>query len=172
MSLVTKVVMDKNDLQPLADAIKIIGELDSSKKINLEDMIDIVSAAAENGTSGSNSGPYSKAEIITWTPATDTATMEVAHSLGVVPDGFYILIKADLVNIEDYVITLNMDVNLLYADVYYFTTGVAYNEGTLNTVVYIITDFDNDITAQNIRLGPLDYKFMGGTTYEILVYKR
>ena len=124
------------------------------------------------GSGSSDSGPYSKAEIITWTPANDTNTVEVAHSLGVVPDGFYVLIRADLANIEDYVITLNMDVNLLYAGVYYFTTGVAYKEGTLNTVLYIIIDFDNDITAQNIKLGPIDYKFMGGATYEILVYKR
>ena len=121
---------------------------------------------------GSSSGPYSAAEIITWTPANDTNTVEVAHSLGVVPDGFYALIRTDIINVDDYILTLNMDINMLYAGSYYFVTGVGYKEGTLTTVLYIVTDFVNDITAQNIKLGPLGSKFMGGATYEILVYKR
>ena len=52
MATATKIVMDYNDIQPLADAVKTIGELDSSEKITLEDMIDIVSVVAENGTGG------------------------------------------------------------------------------------------------------------------------
>lgn len=52
MATATKIVMDYNDIQPLADAVKTIGELDSSEKITLEDMIDIVSDVAENGTGG------------------------------------------------------------------------------------------------------------------------
>lgn len=123
------------------------------------------------GGEGPDSGPYSKAEIITWTPVNDTSSIEVAHSLGVVPDGFYVIAREDIKNLENHILTLNMDIGMLYAEVYHFVTGVVYDT-PFQTLIYIVTDFDGDITAQNICLGPLDSTLKGGATYEILVYKR
>lgn len=125
----------------------------------------------------SGGGPYSKAEIITWIPSSDTYVLSFNHSLGVVPDGFNIIAKDNLSNLDGYILTVNMDVGMLYYDVYKFVTGVSYDTSSsgnsLNAILMIVTDFENDITAQDVNLALMDdYTFKAGSTYEILVYKR
>lgn len=144
----------------------------SSEVTTQTDLLEQIAAElAGKAAGGTGSGPYSKAQIIEWTPESDTASMSIAHSLGVIPDGFYVIPKTDIANIQNSVITLNMDVNMLYAGVYYFVTGVANSQSGFETILYIITNFENDITAQRVSVN-LDNTFKGGVTYEILVYKR
>ena len=151
----------------------------SSEVTTQTDLLGQIAAElAGKAAGGTGSGPYSKAQIIEWTPQSDTASMSIAHSLGVVPDGFYVIPKADLSDLQETqncVVTLNMDVNMKYMGVYYFVMGVATPEtpsqSGFNSILYIITDFENDITAQRVSVN-LDNTFKGGVTYEILVYKR
>lgn len=179
-------LIQKETLTGLADEIRVLSgattpisteEMTSSvADANTEvgaqtDLIAQIAEALEGKAVGTGSGPYSKAQIIEWTPQSDTTSMSIAHSLGVVPDGFYVISKTDVTNLQNGVITLNMDVNMLYADVYYFVTGVASSQSGFETILYVITDFENDITAQRISAN-LDKTFKSGVTYEILVYKR
>lgn len=119
--------------------------------------------------------PYSRSAIITWTPSSDTDVLSFNHPLVVVPDGFFVIAREDMSNMSGYILSVNMDVDMLYSGVYKFATGAAYvpSGSGIEGLLALIVDFENDITAQGVNLQFYsDRKFKAGATYEILVYKR
>lgn len=146
-----------------------------SKNARIQALIDKVNALPEAG------GVVANAEILTWTPTSDTkGTVTLHHSLGVVPDG-YVVVQAQKYASKvngAYPISFNLfDVGLSAADSTYIAPcGSMYGYVFDSNTWYESADLGAFVSDSAITFGTNIsanyYVYPAGSTYNVLVYKR
>lgn len=146
-----------------------------SKNARIQALIDKVNALPEAG------GVVTNAEILTWTPTSDTkGTVTLHHSLGVVPDG-YVVVQAqkyaDAVNGASPISYNLFDVELSTAySTYIAPCGSMYSIVFDPNAWYESADLGAFVSDSAITFGAsinADYfVYPAGSTYNVLVYKR
>lgn len=125
-----------------------------------------------------SNSPYSAVVTFEWTPTTDTAissTPKLTHSLGTIPDGYYIVCKdfgSDWKTSSGPLIAC-IGIDQLVYDGYYRTFGYARsNNSAYSLGGYTYSKSDVLTSSQiTIRSSNSSAYFKAGKTYKVIVYK-
>lgn len=135
-------------------------------------------AAIEAGGGGVPSG-LSAFELIEWTPSADIgyhqSEVSIPHSLGVIPDGYFIAAITDFEYTDTRYIKLFIFDVVAFLNNYYRGIGTAYKTGATSTFSAQgeLRDFVTNSKVLIYRgVGSGTAFFKGGCTYQLFVYKR
>lgn len=125
-----------------------------------------------------SNSPYSAVVTFEWTPTIDTAissTPKLTHSLGMIPDGYYIVCKdfGDDWETSSGPLIACIGIDQLVYDGYYRTFGYARsNNSAYSLGGYTYSKSDVLTSSQiTIRSSNSSAYFKAGKTYKVIVYK-
>ena len=130
------------------------------------------------GGSVSSDSPYSAVVTFQWSPTTNTAinsTPKLTHSLGVIPDGYYIVCENfgdDWETSADPLIAC-IGIDQLVNDGYYRTFGYARSDDSAYSLGGYTYSKSDVLTSSQITVRSSESRayFKAGKTYKVIIYK-
>lgn len=125
-----------------------------------------------------SNSPYSAVVTFEWTPTTNTAissTPKLTHSLGMIPDGYYIVCKdfGDDWETSSGPLIACIGIDQLVYDGYYRTFGYARSNNSAYSLGGYTYNKSDVLTSSRITIRSSNSSayFKAGKTYKVIVYK-